>query len=962
MSGVPTAAMIGREPEMHALRAAYVRSRDGDPSVVVIGGEAGIGKTRLVEEFLRLVDADALVARGQCVELGDDGAPFIPIRAVMRSIVDLAGADAVRTAAGAALDTLAPLLPSEIGGGVPEADLRVGRLHDEFTRMVERVSDLDPVVVVVEDVHWADAPTMQLLRYFARMLHDGRVMLVMTARTAELPRRHRLREDLAELERLRRVSELELPRLSRDEVSRMVATSAAASDAEELFERSGGVPFFVEELLGAGTDGALPRRLSDLLAARYERASAPTRAVLRLMAVGGARAEHDLLEQVYGGDPIDLDAAMREAVEVGLVVADDSGYAFRHALVREVVEAELLPGERARHHATYARVLEAGAARPGLSVEVSTHWLAARRFPEAFDAAVAAMQEASASYALTTAAAMGERCLDLWELVDRPEERAGVDRAGMAGRTARAHRRAGDMERSVALADLRISLADPGDPVERADLMFEKALGMGLMGMPGAADVLLEALGLVADREEARALAVRARVRSELAARRMLAGDLRQAIDQGMLAVADGLAAGEDGRRAASIAANIAATSMADLDDAGPEEVARALELFERAREYAGDDWDARVRLAINRSDTLIKLGRYHDALEVAQEALDEARRRGEEGNVGAILATNAIEPLIALGDWDRARTLVDRALRYETPLVFRLGLEDLKLEPMIWSDALDDAREFMAQIRERHAELARIDRQIEFGWVRDQCELHLALDEPEQAWAAVEPLLWDGRTERPTDRMRLLAFAARAHAAMRRRGLEPSRTTAAIRSAIGEFEAWEPGEAWRELCEAEIADDPAERATRFGRAAELLGSGRGWRHLAGYALVQRAVAELESGDRAAAELSLDAARAAAAEVGAHLVERMAHEVAARGRLTGDRAGGGDELTARERQVLELVADGLSNRQIGERLFISTKTVSVHVSAILRKLGAASRTEAAAIARSHGIARASEAG
>ncbi len=950
--------MIGRDTELGALREAFARSRDGDPSVVVVGGEAGIGKTRLVEEFLRGVDADAMVARGQCVELGDDGAPFIPIRAVMRSIVDLAGADAVRAAAGASLDTLAPLLPEDVAGGAPEADLRVGRLHDEFTRMVERVSEIEPVVVVVEDVHWADAPTMQLLRYLARMLHDGRVMLVMTARTAELPRRHRLREDLAELERLRSVSELELPRLSRDEVSRMIATNDAASDAEELFERSGGVPFFVEELLGAGTDSALPRRLSDLLAARYERASAATRDVLRLMAVGGTRAEHDLLEQVHGGDPAELDAAMREAVEVGLVVADASGYAFRHALVREVVEAELLPGERARHHATYARVLADGPARPGLSVEVSTHWLAARRFPEAFDAAVAAMQEASAAYALTTAAAMGERCLELWDLVDRPEQRAGVDRADMAGRTSLAHRRAGDMERSVALADLRISLADPSDPVERADLMFQKALGMGLMGMPGAADVHLEALGLLVDREDPRALAVRARVRSELAARRMLAGDLRDAVDQGLLALADALAAGEDGLQAASIAANIAATTMADLDDAGPEDLARSLELFERAREYAGEDWDARVRLAINRSDTLIKLGRYRDALAVAQEALDEARRRGEEGNVGAILATNAIEPLIALGEWDRARTLVDRALRYETPLVFRLGLEDLKLEPLIWSDALDDAQEFVAQIRERHAELARVDRQIEFGWIRDQGELHLALGEPELAWEVLEPLLWDGRSERPTDRVRLLAFAARAHHAMRRRGAEPSRSADEVRTAIAVFADWAPGDVWRELGLAELEDDPSARIARFDRAADLLASGKGWRHLAGYALVQRAVAELEAGDRAAAERSLDAAHTAAEEIGAYLVTRMADEVAARARLHGDRSGGGDELTARERQVLELVAEGHSNRQIGERLFISGKTVSVHVSAILRKLGAASRTEAAAIARSGGAAAA----
>ncbi|WP_353814006.1 helix-turn-helix transcriptional regulator [Agromyces sp. SYSU T00266] len=955
MTGVPTAAMIGRDAEMHALREAYARSRDGDPTVVVVGGEAGIGKTRLVEEFLRVLDDAAMVARGQCVELGDDGAPFIPIRAVMRSLVDLAGAEVVRAAAGPSLDTVAPLLPAELGGGAPETDLRVGRLHDEFTRMVERISDVDPVVVVVEDVHWADAPTMQLLGYFARMLHDGRVMLVMTARTAELPRRHRLREDLAELERLRSVSELELPRLSREEVSRMVADTDAASDAAVLFERSGGVPFFVEELLGAGVGGALPRRLSDLLAARYERASAATRAVLRLMAVGGARAEHDLLERVHGGDPAALDSAMREAVEVGLVVADDSGYAFRHALVREVVDAELLPGERARHHATYARVLAEGPARPGVSVEVSTHWLAARRFPEAFDAAVTAMQEASATYALTTAAAMGERCLELWDLVDEPERRAGVDHAGMAGRTARAHRRAGDMERSVALSDLRISLADPEDPVELADLLFEKALGMGLMGMPGAADVLIEALDLVADRDDPRALAVRARVRSELAARRMLAGDLREAIDQGMLAVADGLAAGEDGRRAASIAANIAATTLADLDDAGPEEVARSLELFERAREYAGDDWDARVRLAINRSDTLIKLGRYRDALEVAREALDEARRRGEEGNVGAILATNAIEPLIALGDWDRAQTLIDRALRYETPLVFRLGLEDLKLVPLIWSDAIDDAREFVEQIRERHTELARVDRQIEFGWVRDQCELHLALDEPERAWASVEPLLWDGRTERATDRMRLLAFAARAHGAISRRGGRPSRTAEELRSAMAEFDGWEPAAAWRELGEAEIADELDDRIAGFGRAAARFESGSGWRHLAGYALVQRAIAELESGDREAAEQSLAAARESAAEIGAHLVTRMAHEVAARGRLSGDRSGGGDELTARERQVLALVVEGYSNRQIGERLFISVKTVSVHVSAILRKLGAASRTEAAAIARSTGV-------
>ncbi|MGH2813886.1 MAG: ATP-binding protein, partial [Actinomycetota bacterium] len=323
--------------------------------------------------------AGATVLTGGCVELGGEGVPFVPLVEALRGLVrDLDEPALARLLPGQTRPELAHLLPelgppaTPDGGGeldrlstTPGFWSDQGRLFELLLGLLERLGAERRTVLVVEDLHWADRSTRDLLAFLVRNLRHGRLLLVLTYRSDELHRRHPLRPFLAELDRGRQVERLELARFGPAEVAAQLAgiqgAPVAAELAARIHARSGGNAFFVEELAAAATDGDLPPSLRDTLLARIELLGEPAQQVLRVAAAAGNRVDHDLLAEVAGLPEAELLAALREAVsaQVLLADADDGTYGFRHALVKEAVYAELLPGERTRLHARFAAALAA---------------------------------------------------------------------------------------------------------------------------------------------------------------------------------------------------------------------------------------------------------------------------------------------------------------------------------------------------------------------------------------------------------------------------------------------------------------------------------------------------------------------------------------------------------------------------------------------------------------------------
>ncbi len=347
--------MIGRESDLVALRDELdgVR-RDGGLRAVVIGGEAGIGKTRLLAEFLAEAEGSATVLLGRCVDLGNDGAPYAPFAAILRRLIELRGLDAVLEAAGHGAGVLSVLLPELADDSAVPARTGAERLYELVTVLFETLSADRPLVLAVEDLHWADTATLELLRFIVRMAERGHILVLLSYRTDEITRGHPLRAYLAELERTRRVTRWELARLGRGQVEALIehllGCEPDAATVDRVYMMSEGVPFFVEELIGIdglATGEDLPETLRELLLARFEKLSDPAQRLLRLVSAGGVCVDHELLSAVYDGTPDQLDAAAREAVVANVLVADSTEYTFRHALVREAIHADLLPGSAA---------------------------------------------------------------------------------------------------------------------------------------------------------------------------------------------------------------------------------------------------------------------------------------------------------------------------------------------------------------------------------------------------------------------------------------------------------------------------------------------------------------------------------------------------------------------------------------------------------------------------------------
>jgi DNA-binding CsgD family transcriptional regulator/tetratricopeptide (TPR) repeat protein len=965
--------MIGRESDLAELRAALDDTLKGRPHGVVVSGEAGIGKTRLLEEFLAQASNEAIVLTGQCVDLGAVGAPYAPIKGVLRGLIDKIGPDAVLEAGGPGRGALTALLPELGDGQLDRSDVGSNRLHETVAVVLETVSQRSPVVVVIEDLHWADDATLNLLRFLLRALTRGRLLVVLSFRTEDVPRGHPLRGLISELERSRSVSRIDLSRLGRNDVRRQVQQILGTVPDDEafdnLFARSEGIPFFVEELVGFDEtcEGDLPWTLRELLLARYERLSDETQHFLRLLSAGGVRVDHDLLVQVYFGDADVLDRAAREAVFANILLADERSYAFRHALVREAIHSELLPGERSRFHTRFAEALEAAPGDRRLAVEISYHWLAAHDAPRAFRASLAAMTESRATYAYGTAAQMGERALELWDQVADAESVANRKKVDLIAQTASALRNAGEGERSLAMVNLALEECPRDDSFRYARLLRDKAMYLGNVGKPGSIELLREALELVPRGSTGlagssglagstlTASELRSAILTGLAGRLMIEGRFTEAATISAEGLDEALAAGSD--RHASIASNILGASQIDTGN-----IEEGLVHWENARRLGESDPNAMLRYRVNASDGEYLLGHYAEALRIAEVGVPRAHELGVERSSGIVLQANAIDPLIALGDWVRADRLIDRALTLLPAPAFDAYLQRARLFLLTWRGDIDGATRAYRGMRAAFLALAEVELQVKLGHARTAAELALARHDPKQAWADVSVLFEPDRRPYPGYELPLLATAARALAELRA-GTAPLPASddiaveARIRSLSAELAFWPTSRLWAALLDAELAGSTGNDPAAWQLAVdEVTANPASPAHLRPYALFRLGRAQAECGERSAAASTLLDSIAEADLLGAGLVRSEAESVAFRAGIALDDATGrqvtdATGLTARERQVLELIAQGLSNRQIGEQLFISSKTASVHVSAILRKLGAASRTEAAFLAR-----------
>ena len=483
--------LIGREEEVGALVAALERAAEGEFGAAMVGGEAGVGKSRVVGELgLRAVASGARVLVGECVELAEGELPFAPLTAALRPLAAELGPAELATLPGR--EELSRLLPDlgDAGAEWTSRDSALGqplaqsRLFEVLLALFARLGAEAPVVLVLEDLHWADRSTRDFLSFLVRNARDTRLLVVCTFRTDELDRRHPLRPFLAELDRRPAVERIDLVPLDREQLAGLIAGVLGHEPGEpllaELYQRTDGNPFFAEELLAASADGReIPATLRDAMMLRVEPLSAPARHVLRVAGAAGRGVGYSLLDRVAGLGEGELDDALREAVDASILVQSGPGFGFRHALVREAVVADILPGERTKLHAQLAEAL---AADPALgegsggdaAAELAHHWWEARRLPEALETSVAAGRAAAEVYAFAEALSHHEHALEIWDQVEDAAERAGADQAAILAAAAENASMILEPSRAIALAREAIATIDAEAEPVRSALLHER--------------------------------------------------------------------------------------------------------------------------------------------------------------------------------------------------------------------------------------------------------------------------------------------------------------------------------------------------------------------------------------------------------------------------------------------------------------------------------------------------------
>ncbi|WP_026400343.1 helix-turn-helix transcriptional regulator [Actinomadura rifamycini] len=970
--------LIGRAAELAELTGALDGAAAGRARAVLVGGDAGIGKTHLVSTLRRAArERDCAVLVGQCAELGES-VPYLPLADALwtASRGDGPEAAAVRDAL-AARPVLGRLLPDGDGGpgeGDPLApDLGRQRLFGAVLGLLGELGADRPVLLVLEDLHWADRSTRDLLTFLCRVLERERICLVGTYRSDDLHRRHPLRPLVAELRRLPNVTGVQVRPFGRDETGAYLAALSgtpsapvAAEVVERVHLRSEGNPFYAAELHATGDLEELPAGLADLLLSRVERLSPDARRVVRVAAVAGRRVDDELVRRVSGLAEDPAGEALREVVSHQLLVPDGAGYVFRHALLREAVYADLLPGERTRLHADFARLLAGdGDGRGGSAAELAHHSRAAHDLPAAFAASVRAAREAGRLGAPAEEFEHYERALELWDTVADPEAAAGTDRSRLALAAAQAAAEAGEVRRAVQRLRRMLESADPADL--RLGVLIREQLStyLGELDLDEEAQATArEAVSMLPPdpptTEHARALATYAKTLLY----RDADGEMPEFAER---AVAVARAAGAVDAEA-SLLISLGAYWKRRADE-------KADEVIEGARALALKGGDPLVALRSMFQYAGVRFDRG-DLADAARAADDGARYAHENGldwsTYGALLRCLRFLIRYTAGDWAEAARLAEgfgvQATRRADAQVSAYALF---LEVARGDAGVDERLRRLEPLLPEDHFLIYITRGL-------AAEHALWRGDPGTAVAHVDAVL-AGPYGAETSAIRIAATGLWAHAELAARARSAGDAAAAAAAAaaadalaerartVAEYDAdgrhrpslGVEGRAWLARVEAERRRvDGVLDPDLWRRAAELFRygtDGGGFVYEVARSRWRLAEALAEAGDRDAAAAQWRRAAGTAERLGAAPLLAALRDLGARARLAAPAerpAAGGPfaALTAREREVLKLVAEGRSNREIAETLFISPKTASVHVSNILAKLNVSGRTQAAALA------------
>jgi DNA-binding CsgD family transcriptional regulator len=1006
--------LVGRSGELGVLTALLARAAAGEPVVVLVSGDAGVGKTRLVTELAAGAAAlDFTVLSGRCAELADT-VPYLPLADALRDAASRPSARGPLLDALAARPVLSRLLPdrqaSQPAGDLP--GMAQQQLFGAVLGMLAELAQTEPVLLILEDLHWADRSTRDLVTFLSRVLHRERIALVLTYRTDDLHRRHPLRPVVTELLRLPSVSAIDLrPLDSAAMAEHLTALSGGLLTApvlDRLISRAEGNAYYAEELLAAAAlrrspvrrapvagsgaqdsvlPAALPAGLADLLLARMERLSAAAQQVLRAAAVAGRYVDDELVTRASGLAPPEYEEAVREAVAQQLLVPDgEQGLAFRHALLREAIYADLLPGERTRLHAQLAELLSDErrlAEVAGSAAELAHHSLASHDIPGAFAASVLAGAEAERLTAPAEAHRHYDLALSLWDRVTDPVKLGGIQRGDLALRSA-------------------LNAADSGD-ISRAIQQLRRLLGF--LGS-GAGPVLISRA-------------------NERLAYFLLEVDEAGAAQVAARAAVDALPAEPPGSDRAAALAMLARTLMAGAGAAtGPaQEIARQARTAGRAADAPWVVADALVTLGLIAE----RGGRIRTAIASFSRALEQARRAEvlgvelraafqlarinlERGNLpaasrtahdglqrarsaGLVMAPYGVDlqylhylAHFAQGDWDHAREVTDGFVsRVVSEAEARLSAMALFLDVARGSDMADQRRAWLAPFLDSDQFVEYMARSQFAEQAYWQGDLPTAL--AESAGTVQAAITWDGAAAPQIIRVAAVWLAALADQAVAarasgdadgaREAVQESRRVVRLardgagnrgrpRAALGV-----DGLGWLARAEAEWHRAEGENDPGGWRAA-LEAFGPNYVFEAARSRWRLAEALAAAGDRDEAQRQWDLAVAVADELGAAPLRRALEDLGRRLRFSGrpgERGGaaGGPagpasggagplgSLTSREVEVLRLLVVGHSNREIATALYIAPKTASVHVSNILAKLGASSRTEAAAIAHANGL-------